>query len=225
MLVISIIAAVFSPAAAAYAIAFVNQEKLTLRTPFNRLKRGQKRVHYIGLYILLPAFYILFYILKLNRSAASDLFNILNIQGYILLFFMAVIAVIDYEQKKIPNMILVYMLIAWALTMAPQIGLDVEAGFSQLVYSILGLLLGGGLFSAVYIISRKNIGGGDVKLIAVVGLYVAVHRILPVIFYGTLLAAVVGFALILFGKLTKKDSIPLSPFLFIGAYITLLITN
>jgi len=217
MLVTAIIMAVLSPILASYAVGFVNQEEFALKIPLIKLKKG---LHYIGLYIFLPVFYILFYLLR--HIERIDLYFI---QCYILIFFMAVIAIVDFEHKKIPNTVLIYMLAAWILSLIPQIALDFNAGVSLLAASLLGALTGGGFFLLAYIISRKSIGGGDVKLMAVIGLYVTVYRIFPVMFYGMLAASLVGLILILLKKINRKDTMPLSPFLFLGVCVTLLFMN
>jgi len=98
--------------------------------------------------------------------------------------------------------------------------IDTENGIRLLADSMYGLLIGGGIFLLVYLISRKGLGGGDVKFMAAAGLYLGFAETLPVILYGTVIAAFVGLVLIFIKKIGRKDTMPLVPFLFAGIIIT-----
>src|SRR3989304_764948 len=75
---------------------------------------------------------------------------------------LIIIAFIDLEHKIIPDVITLPGII---------IGLTLSLTIPHitLINSIKGLLIGGGLFYAIAIISRGGMGGGDIKLIAMVG--------------------------------------------------------
>ena len=115
------------------------------------------------------------------------------------------------------------MLGAWVLLLTPQLFFRTQQAIDWALNGGLGLLLGGAVFLTVYLISRKGLGGGDVKLMAVSGLYLGLDGVLPAMLYGSVLAAVAGLLLILGKKITPKDAIPLVPFLYIGMLLTLLI--
>ena len=72
-------------------------------------------------------------------------------------------------------------------------------------------------------VSRKGLGGGDVKLMAVSGLYLGAGSVLPAMLYGSVLAAVTAGVLIALKKIGRKDAIPLVPFLYAGMLITVFI--
>ena len=72
----------------------------------------------------------------------------------------------------------------------------------------------------VYIISRKGLGGGDVKLMGVASLYLGYDGALSALLYGSVLSALTAVILTVMKKMTPKDSIPLVPFLYIGILIT-----
>jgi prepilin signal peptidase PulO-like enzyme (type II secretory pathway) len=69
------------------------------------------------------------------------------------------------------------------------------------------------------------LGGGDVKFMSVAGLYLGFSGTIPVILFGTVIAALTGLVLILLKKINRKDSIPLAPFLFIGIIITVFLSS
>jgi len=137
-----------------------------------------------------------------------------------LLVLSYIAMVFDIDTKRIPNTIVLIMITGWMLLLLPLIVFDTDSGIRQLTDSIFGLLAGGGLFLLVYIISRKGLGGGDVKFMAAVGLYLGLTETVPAILYGTVLAALTGAVLILLKKIGRKDTMPLAPFLFIGIIIT-----
>jgi len=133
--------------------------------------------------------------------------------GYIAMLF-------DIRQRRIPNELVLSMLAGWLLLIVLKMVFDTQAGILILLDSALGAVIGGGGFFIVYIISRKGLGGGDVKFMAAAGLYLGLGGTIPAILYGTVLAALTGLILILLKKITRKDAIPLAPFLFIGIMIT-----
>ncbi|MDR1439597.1 MAG: prepilin peptidase [Clostridiales bacterium] len=92
---------------------------------------------------------------------------------------------------------------------------------------LLGLIPGAAFFLAIYIIallffkSDRAIGMGDVKLFIPVGLILGLRLCLIAVFASVFLGGLCGGALILVGRKTKKDSIPLGPFIAIGALAAL----
>jgi leader peptidase (prepilin peptidase)/N-methyltransferase len=139
---------------------------------------------------------------------------------YALLFSaLLVITFIDLDYKIIPNEItlpgIVIGLIAAALVL-PQ-------GFWN---SFLGLLLGGGLFYLIAdlsqrILKQEGMGGGDIKLIAMIGAFLGWQSVLLTIFIGALLGSVVGLFLIMVSGKGRRTPIPFGPFLSVGALTAL----
>jgi len=141
----------------------------------------------------------------------------------IVLFAMAA-ALFDIKRRIIPNILVLCMLGTWVLIITVLLLIDINKAVSVLIDSGFGLLLGGGIFISVYLVSRKGLGGGDVKFMAAAGLYLGLSSTISAIFYGTVLAALFGIVLILLKKITRKDKMPLAPFLLVGIMITLLLT-
>lgn len=87
---------------------------------------------------------------------------------------------------------------------------------------VLGVLLGGGSFLAVSWIyekltGREGLGGGDVKLLSMIGAWLGVKSILPVIVVSSAAGSIVGIAYMVLKKKGLKEAIPFGPFLAIGA--------
>ena len=90
----------------------------------------------------------------------------------------------------------------------------------------LGILVGGGLFLliavlSVVILQREGMGGGDIKLIAMIGAFLGWHAVLVTIFLGAVLGALVGTVLMLLRRQGRKEPIPFGPFLAVGALLTM----
>jgi len=179
-----------------------------------KLKEHKTAMYCIGLIVILSVWAIMF-------AGALSAFSLFRTALLLILSYIAM--VIDINTKQIPNILIIAMITGWLLLITPMIFLNTEYGIGTLVDSIYGLLIGGGLFLLVYLLSRKGLGGGDVKFMSAAGLYLGFSGTIPVILFGTILAAMTGLVLILLKKINRKDSIPLAPFLFIGILITVFI--
>lgn len=168
-------------------------------------------------YIGIP---LLAVVLLLVRWNSADRFALL--QHELLLVIGYIVAVKDIREKVISNQTVLALLVCWLLTMLPQLAVDIELGTQRLINAALGFLIGGALFLLVYLVSRNGLGGGDVKFMAVAGLYLGLNGILPAMLYGSILAALFGLVLILLKKIGRKDAIPLAPFLYVGILITII---
>jgi leader peptidase (prepilin peptidase)/N-methyltransferase len=87
--------------------------------------------------------------------------------------------------------------------------------------SIIGFLAGGGFFYIVAVLSKGGMGGGDIKLMAMVGALMGWKSVFLTTFLGSLVGSVVGIFLIIFKGKGRKAKIPFGPFLAFGTLITL----
>lgn len=93
-------------------------------------------------------------------------------------------------------------------------------GYSVPVASAFGgLLLNAGLMVLVAMASPGSMGGGDVKFTAVTGVFLGPWFGLLSLFFGFILAAVAGMALLVTRRKRRRDAIPFGPFLAGGTYI------
>ena len=96
--------------------------------------------------------------------------------------------------------------------------------------SALGILLGGGLLYAVaygyhVITNREGMGGGDIKLLAMIGAFLGWQSLLYVVFSSSLVGSVVGIAAMVKQRKGGQTRIPYGPFLAIGAISYLLLSR
>ncbi|HLB25247.1 MAG TPA: A24 family peptidase [Nitrospirota bacterium] len=125
-----------------------------------------------------------------------------------------VVTFIDLEHQIIPDEITLPG-IALGLVLGPVV---FKTG---IINSVLGVLAGGGLFYLIAVVSKGGMGGGDIKLMAMIGAFFGWKPALVTIFFGSLLGAVVGIGLMLFRGMHRKTPIPFGPFLVAGAVITI----
>ncbi|MBI3815576.1 MAG: prepilin peptidase [Nitrospinae bacterium] len=127
---------------------------------------------------------------------------------------LIIIAFIDLEHKIIPDVITIPGIL---------IGLTVSFTMPHItaLNSIKGLLIGGGLFYVAAVLSRGGMGGGDIKLIAMIGSFLGWKTTLLTIFLGSFIGSIVGITLMVLKKKGRKDMIPFGPFLSLGAIISI----
>lgn len=128
-------------------------------------------------------------------------------------YLLLTITISDLEEHKIPNAVLLPFFI---------IGL-----FERLLISkttnwyfnpFLGIIVGFGIMFLLAYFSKGGMGGGDIKLLAVIGVFIGPLGALITLF----LAAFLGLFYAIFSgaALKKGTKIPFGPFLAIGAWIT-----
>jgi leader peptidase (prepilin peptidase)/N-methyltransferase len=90
--------------------------------------------------------------------------------------------------------------------------------------SLIGVLLGGGslyIVAQVYymIAKREGMGGGDIKLLAMIGAFIGWKGVLFTILCSSFIGSVVGVILMLSFSADSKYAVPFGPFLSLGAII------
>jgi leader peptidase (prepilin peptidase)/N-methyltransferase len=134
------------------------------------------------------------------------------------LVFVAMLAAVtltDLERRIIPNRIL---LAGALLCVAIAVPTDPEGMLERTIAAAAA----GGLLLLAALAYPKGMGLGDVKLAAVMGLFLG-RSVAPAIFVALLAGAVVGLALIArHGSAGRKMAIPFGPFLALGGVVGML---
>ncbi len=129
-----------------------------------------------------------------------------------LAFLLVPVLFIDLEHRIIPDRItLPGIALGLALSFA-------RAGTSGVWQAALAGLGAGGFFLAVAVLSRGGMGGGDVKLAAMLGAFTDPVRVFVGVFLGILAGGLVSLALLATGRKRRKDAIPFGPFLAAGGF-------
>ncbi|MFQ5539554.1 MAG: prepilin peptidase [Candidatus Binatia bacterium] len=143
---------------------------------------------------------------------------------------LIVITFIDLDERIVPDVIslpgiglgLLLSIVNWQLPMNP---LSV---FPSPVSSLIGILLGGGSLLGVawayqLFTGREGMGGGDVKLLAMVGAFLGGPAIPVALFFASLVGSLVGLGLMIVKHADSKLALPFAPFLCMGAIVYLFI--
>ena len=156
--------------------------------------------------------------------------ELLNGLGYLFLFYqfgprweclsysilyssLLVITFIDLSHQIVPDVITLPGMVIGVLVSSTLL----PTGF---VNSVAGLFLGGLLFYLVAVLSRGGMGGGDIKLIAMIGAFTGWKAVLLTIFVSALTGSILGICLMIFMGKNRKYPVPFGPFLALGAMVS-----
>lgn len=131
--------------------------------------------------------------------------------------FFALIALMDYKYHLILN-ILTYPGLFMAL------GINLLVLHQPILYLLLGMAFGFGVFFLTARVKPDGLGGGDIKLAALIGAALGFPNILWALIVAVIASAIVIIFLFIARQGKPKDTIPYGPFLSLGVMIVLLIT-
>lgn len=129
------------------------------------------------------------------------------------------LSLVDLESYEIPNGCLLISIIAWAVAV-PFMGMSIK---TVLIHVVTGIAYGAIMlgFTLLFdkILGKETMGGGDIKLFAVTGLYLGVVASLFSLFISCILGLLVGAVR---KKQEKGAMIPFGPSIALASYGMLL---
>lgn len=134
--------------------------------------------------------------------------------GWLLIAALVAISGIDLEHQIIPDVISLPVI-------ATGLALSFFTPSRSWVDALLGVVLGAGIPFAVIVLSRGGMGGGDMRLAALIGAFLGWKLALVAIFLAVVLGGAAGAVLLFTGLRGRKDRIPFGPFLAAGAVMSL----
>ena len=165
------------------------------------------------------------------REYAAQSVTYLRVAFWIGILFYAVFGILDVvlipEKKEAlwfirfaivcPVIFLSFLLTFWS-------------GFQkwmQVIVAIVIILAGGGILYGVAVgyhalTKKEGMGGGDIKLLAMVGALLGWKGALTSLMVGAFLGSIIGVALMILKGKDTKYAIPFGPFLALGAFCSLL---
>ncbi len=142
--------------------------------------------------------------------------------GYFLLLSAPLIAItfIDLKTYLIPDVLSLPGIVAGVIT---HTYIMPGPWTSCLLNSLLGVIVGGGilfLLASLYSLLRKQegMGGGDIKLAAMIGAFFGWQAVLFVLLVSSILGTLIGGAFLLTSRKEMSHPIPYGPFLALGAW-------
>jgi len=130
------------------------------------------------------------------------------------------LALIDVDTRRLPDVIVgSTSVVVLALLVAASAG---GGAWAALLRGLAGAALSYGFFRLLSIAWPAGMGGGDVKLSALLGLttaWIGWGALGIGLFVGFLLGATVGLALMAAGRASRRTALPFGPFLIAGAFV------
>jgi leader peptidase (prepilin peptidase) / N-methyltransferase len=132
--------------------------------------------------------------------------------GWTLVSLFIIITVSDIKYMLIPDKILLFFA---GLFLLERIFIPLTPWWD----SLLGAAIGFTLLLFISIVSKGGMGGGDIKLYALLGFVLGTKLVLMSLFIATLLGALIGIIGIGLGLVERKKPIPFGPFIAVGTLI------
>jgi leader peptidase (prepilin peptidase)/N-methyltransferase len=134
-------------------------------------------------------------------------------------YVLLVLSFVDLDYRILPDKVTLPG-IAVGLIVAPL------SGLTAFPASLIGALAGGG---ALYLIAiagtavfgKESMGGGDIKLAAMLGAFLGWQAVIVFLFIAFLVGAAVGVAVLAARRSDGDHTVPFGPFIALGAFVTM----
>lgn len=183
---------------------------VTHRRLFLRLCRRKGKWKRVWLVMVLVSVAVGAYGAWLFGAPSADFFSFALLGCYLL-----AMAVTDLRGRYIPDdatVAFALVALAFRLTLGPPVA-------AHLLNGLIGALAGGILLGLPHLLRKDEVGLGDVKLVAAVGLMVGFPSVIYLLMRALLFMALFSVIQLLRKKAALKTQVPLAPFLFLGALI------
>jgi len=156
---------------------------------------------------------------KFGISVSTFIYNLLVLS-------LIIVGFIDIDTFLISDVIVIPGIFAGLLfsVFFPKIH-DMER-IESFLYSFIGIITGGGIliflgFIGKLLFKKDAMGGGDVKLLGMIGAFLGWKSVFLTLFFGSLFGTLISLILILLKKKKIEDYVPFGPYLAIGAVISI----
>ena len=188
--------------------------------------RGRCRNCGMHFSILYPTIELATGLISMALLTRFNLINHLLPQYFIFFSFISAlicISFIDLEHQIIPDVISIPGII---------IGFILSFFFNHVTWinSLIGILLGGGVLYLVAVVfkvlmKKEGMGGGDVKLLAMIGAWLGWKAVPFVVLASSLTGSILGIIALLMSGKGLRTRIPFGPFLAFGAILYVFFGN
>lgn len=147
------------------------------------------------------------YLIIINKYGVS-------LEGFIHIVFITILIIVsitDMNERIVYNEHLIFGLIAVALMRV--------MGNANIMYYVMSGVVSFVLMLMIFIISKKRLGGGDVKLYALVGLAIGLTESILSFFYASIVGVALNMDKVVHAE-RREQEIPFVPYILIGVMIT-----
>jgi leader peptidase (prepilin peptidase)/N-methyltransferase len=156
-------------------------------------------------------------------------FGLAFLVGFVFVAALIVISFIDLDVRIVPDVISLPGIVIGLLfsVVGRFLITDTHAVVPSPLSALLGVLLGGGFLLALAWVYEtftgvEGMGGGDIKLLAMIGAFLGWTSIPFTLFFASLVGSVVGLAFMIGKGVGRRFALPFAPFLCLGALLYLL---
>jgi leader peptidase (prepilin peptidase) / N-methyltransferase len=175
------------------------------------LQRGKCRQCKVGISPLYPIIELITGLLFISAPFIMGWTSELWI-AWTLISLLVIITVSDLAYTLIPDKILLFFSVFFLIE---RFLIPLEPWWD----SLLGAVIGFSLLLVISIVSKGGMGGGDIKLYAVIGFVLGTKLMLLSFFLATLIGAIFGIIGIALRLLERKNPVPFGPFIAIGTLL------
>jgi leader peptidase (prepilin peptidase)/N-methyltransferase len=132
----------------------------------------------------------------------------------LLLAALVALTVIDLDHQLLPDAITLPGILTGVIANA-------ASATGSIVDSLIGIAVGGGIFLVIILASGGGMGGGDMKLGAMLGAFLGWQVALVALFVGVIAGGLGAVLVLATGRKGRKDPIPFGPFLAVGGAVAM----
>ncbi|MTI47482.1 prepilin peptidase [Sporosalibacterium faouarense] len=162
------------------------------------LKGFDKRTSLIYIVLLFINILIVYFKYRVNMGFIRYSF---------LLGLLAIIAIIDFKKKLIPDYFIILGIIFGIVSMT--LCQDIS-----IYNAILGALFPFTILGIISFISKGALGMGDCKLFALIGIFVGFQGAIFILFISSIISGVFSLIMLIARRVTRKTTIPFAPFVY-----------
>ncbi|GAB4074987.1 A24 family peptidase [Barrientosiimonas marina] len=126
---------------------------------------------------------------------------------------LLIVFVSDIRYMLIPNRLLGFFLPFLVITRVIQ---PLDPWWSSAVGALMGVII----IALIILISRGGMGGGDMKLFALLGIVLGFQKTLLALLLSSVIGALIGGVLLGLKRINRKQPIPFGPFIVMGSLIS-----
>lgn len=140
-------------------------------------------------------------------------FTLELITAILFISMLMILFVTDISYMLIPNKILLFFS---PFLLVMRIISPLEPWYDMLIGASVGFVV----LSAIILVSKGGMGGGDMKLFVVLGIVLGWKATLFTLFLAALLGTVIGGVIMLIQKADRKQPIPFGPYIITAALLS-----
>lgn len=136
-----------------------------------------------------------------------------------ILGLLGLIAYVDYKIQLIPNEFLKMAFIIRVVILILELILDFATGITILVSECIGCIVLLVFGAILRMISRNGFGMGDIKLLAILPLFLGIAGCMEATFYSMIFIFIQACVCLITGKKNKTDVLPFAPAVLVGVFV------